>query len=74
MSHLFQKTHSKNKLITFRANKSIERNIAEVHCKFGFPINQVEDDGEEDCEVPLELARLLEHEKRIFSCTNNHFK
>ena len=27
-------------------------------------INQVEDKGEEDCEVPRELARLLQQEER----------
>jgi hypothetical protein len=40
--------------------------LAEVRYKFGFPINQAKDDGEEDCEVPVELARLLEHEEREF--------
>ena len=28
------------------------------------PINQVEDEGEDDCEVPGELARLLQQEER----------
>lgn len=32
--------------------------------KSEFPINQVEDDSEEDCELPDELARLLEHEEK----------
>lgn len=36
----------------------------EVHCKYGFPINHVEDGDEEDCEVPVELARLLEHKEK----------
>lgn len=62
---LFQKAHSKNKLITRRANNSTECNIVEVCYKFGFPINQAEDDGGEDCEVPLELARLLKNEEKV---------
>lgn len=36
-----------------------------VSCNSGFPINQAEDDDEEDCELPVELARLIEHEKEI---------
>ena len=31
---------------------------------FENPINQAEDEGEEDCEVPGELARLLQQEER----------
>lgn len=54
----FKNNHSKNNLITCKENNSTERNIAEVRCKYGFPINQAEDDSEEDCEVPLELAKL----------------
>lgn len=38
--------------------------MAEVRCKSGFPINQAEDDGEEDCEVSAEIARLLKHEDK----------
>lgn len=38
--------------------------MAEVRCKSGFLINQAEDDGEKDCKVPTELARLLEHEEK----------
>lgn len=37
--------------------------MVEVCNKYGFPINQVEDDGKEDCEVS-DLARLLEHEEK----------
>lgn len=38
--------------------------MTEIRCKFGFPINQVEDDSEKDCEVLTELARLLDHEEK----------
>lgn len=32
---------------------------------FDCPINQVEDKGEEDCELPEELARLLRKEEKV---------
>ena len=32
---------------------------------FESPINQAEDEGEDDCEVPGELARLLLQEERV---------
>ena len=35
-----------------------------VDYDFENPINQAEDEGEEDCEVPGELARLLQQEER----------
>ena len=35
-----------------------------IPCNSGFPINQAEDDSEEDCELPAELARLFEHEQK----------
>lgn len=70
-SIFFKKSNSKNKLITCKANNSTECNIAEVRCKSGFPINQAEDDREKDCEVLPELAILLEHEEKRFSCTKN---
>ncbi|XP_050895577.1 uncharacterized protein LOC127102217 [Lathyrus oleraceus] len=38
--------------------------MAKINCKSGFPINQAENDSEEDCELPAELARLLEHEEK----------
>lgn len=56
-----QKSHSKNKLMTCRINNSTKSNIVELHCRYGFPINEVEDEAEEDCEVSLELDILLEH-------------
>lgn len=67
--HLFfiyfsKKSHSKNKLITCRANNSTEHNIAEVSCKSRLPINQVKDDADEDYKVPPKLARLLKHEEK----------
>ncbi|XP_050892835.1 uncharacterized protein LOC127098317 [Lathyrus oleraceus] len=38
--------------------------MAKINCESGLPINQAEDDSEEDCELPAELARLLEHEEK----------
>ena len=38
---------------------------ATVHYDFENPIYQAEDGSEEDCEVPGELARLLQEEKTI---------
>lgn len=42
----------------------IEKNLAEICSKSGFPINQAEEDNEEDYEVPNELAWLLEHKEK----------
>lgn len=39
--------------------------MEKINCKPGFPINQAEDDNEEDCELPVELARLLKHEEKV---------
>lgn len=61
----YKKIHSKNKLITCRAIDSTKSNITEVCCRSGFPINQAEEDDEEDCEVPPELAKLLKHEEKV---------
>lgn len=55
----FQKPHSKINSYTYRAKDSTENNLVEIHYKYGFPINQAEDDSEEDCEVPTELARFF---------------
>lgn len=33
---------------------------------YGLPIDHVEDDGEEDCALPVDLARLLEQEQKEF--------
>lgn len=38
--------------------------MANTPCNSGFPINQAEDNGKKDCELPTELARLLEHEQK----------
>ncbi|XP_050916633.1 uncharacterized protein LOC127131762 [Lathyrus oleraceus] len=46
------------------ADKTIDYNMARINCNSGFPINQAEDDNEEDCELPVELARLLEHKEK----------
>lgn len=35
-----------------------------IPCNYGLPINHAEDDGEEDCELPAELVRLLEQEQK----------
>ena len=47
-----------------KTNNFIEKNLAEICSKSEFPINQAEEENEEDCEVPDELAWLLEHEEK----------
>ena len=42
----------------------IDNNSAIANYDFENPIYQAEDEGEEDCEVPGELARLLQQEER----------
>ena len=42
----------------------IDNSSATAHYDFENPINQAKGEGEEDCEVPRELARLLQHEER----------
>ena len=42
----------------------IDNNSATTSYDFENPINQAEDEGEDDCEVPGELARLLLQEER----------
>ena len=42
----------------------IDNNSATANYDFENLINQAEDEGEEDCEVPGELARLLQQEER----------
>ena len=42
----------------------IDNNPAIASYDFENPINQAEDGGEEDCEVPGELSRLLQQEER----------
>ena len=42
----------------------IDNNFAIANYDFENPIYQAEDEGEEDCEVPGELARLLQQEER----------
>ena len=42
----------------------IDNNSAIFNYDFKNPIYQAEDEGEEDFEVPGELARLLEQDKR----------
>ena len=38
--------------------------MAKINYESGLPINWAEDDSEEDCELPAELARLLEHKEK----------
>ena len=42
----------------------IDNSSATSSYDFENPINQAEDEGEDDCEVPGELARLLQQEER----------
>ena len=42
----------------------IDNSYAISSYDFKNPINQAEDEGEDDCEVPGELARLLQQEER----------
>ena len=42
----------------------IDNDSATASYDFENPINQAEDEGEKDCEVPGELARLLQQEER----------
>ena len=42
----------------------IDNSYAIASYDFKNPINQAEDEGEDDHEVPGELARLLQHEER----------
>lgn len=58
----FIKKHTKNKLIIRRANKFIDNNSARIYYKYVLPINQAKDESKKDCELPVELARLLEYE------------
>ena len=41
---------------------------------FEHPINQAEDEGKEDCEIPGELARLLMQEEKLFSRMKSQLK
>ena len=43
----------------------IDNNYAISNYDFENPINQAEDKGEEECEVPGGLARLLQQEERV---------
>lgn len=45
-------------------NKPVEPNDPTTSYNFDFLIYQVEEDVEEDCDTPDELARLLEHESK----------
>ena len=42
----------------------IDNGSSIAHYEFENSINQAEDEGDEDCEVPGELARLLQQEER----------
>src|ERR1051325_5606809 len=43
----------------------VDNSYAIAKYDFDNPIYQDEDEGEEDCEVPGELARLLQQEERV---------
>ena len=43
----------------------INNDSAMVHYEFDNPIYHAEEEGEEDCELPEELARLLKQEERV---------
>ena len=45
----------------------IDNGSAIANYEFENPIYQAEDEGEEDCEVPRELARLLQQEERTIN-------
>ena len=42
----------------------VNNNSATASYDFENPINQAEEEGEDDCEVPGELARLIQQEER----------
>ena len=46
-----------------------DNDSATVSYDFESPINQAKDEGEDDCEVPEELARLLLQEERAIQLT-----
>ncbi|MCH79882.1 protein NYNRIN-like, partial [Trifolium medium] len=46
-------------------SEPINHDNAIIPYDFELPINHSEEDGEEDCELPEELARLLEQEEKI---------
>ena len=54
-----------NHLRRLPETEPIERSHAITPLDFDFPINQAEEDGEEDYELPEELARLVEHEDKM---------
>ena len=56
-------THSHIKL-QIDIHSTIDNSSAIAGYNFENTINQVEDEGEKDCEVPGELARLLQQEER----------
>ena len=49
---------------SFTTLDPIDNSSSNSSYDFKNPINQAEDEGEEDCEVPGELARLLQQEER----------
>lgn len=44
--------------------KSIDNNKAKILSNYGAPTNHAEDDSKEDCELLVELDRLLEQKKK----------
>lgn len=45
--------------------KSIRHNTVIIPYDFDFSINQAKEDGEEDCELPKELVRLLKQKEKM---------
>ena len=62
-SYALTHTHVLN-CISISTLDPVNNNPAIASYDFKNPINQAEDEGEEDCEVPGELARLLQREER----------
>ena len=62
-SYVFLHTHTTN-CRSISILDHIDNNSTIANYDFKNPIYQAEDEGEEDCEVSGELARLLEQEER----------
>ena len=58
-------THPHNKFRSTSTLDPIDNNYAIANYDFKSPIYEAEDEGEEDCEVPGELSRMLMQEERV---------
>ena len=63
-SYALTHTHTSNYRLTSTLDP-IGNGSAIANYDFENPIYQAEDEGKEDCEVPWELARLLQQEERV---------